>query len=99
MLPLSPAAFGFSACAVLLYWLCYRWKTWRLVVLLLANFYFLARFAWFYPAILLAAASIDFLVGLGLQGTAQAACFHKLAGESGAADDDQVPAARAGRPV
>jgi len=72
MLPLSPAAFGFSACAVLLYWLCYRWKTWRLVVLLLANFYFLARFAWFYPAILLAAASIDFLVGLGLQGTPRA---------------------------
>ena len=72
MLPLSPAAFGFSACAVLLYWLCYRWKTWRLVVLLLVNFYFLARFAWFYPAILLAAASIDFLVGLGLQGTPRA---------------------------
>jgi D-alanyl-lipoteichoic acid acyltransferase DltB (MBOAT superfamily) len=52
---------------VLLYWLCYRWKTWRLVALLAANLYFLARFAWFYPAVLLAAASIDFLVGLGLQ--------------------------------
>ena len=67
MLPLSPAVFSFSACVIFLYWLCHRWKTQRLVVLLLANFYFLARFAWFYPVILLAAASTDFLVGLGLQ--------------------------------
>ena len=67
MLPLSPPFFAFSACAIVLYWACCRWKTQRLVVLLAANFYFLARFAWFYPAILLAAASVDFLVGLGLQ--------------------------------
>jgi D-alanyl-lipoteichoic acid acyltransferase DltB (MBOAT superfamily) len=67
MLPLSPAASAFSACVILLYWLCCRWKTLRLTVLLLANFYFLARFAWYYPAILLAAASVDFLVGLELQ--------------------------------
>ena len=67
MLPLSPAAFAFSACAILLYWLCCRRKTQRLTVLLLANFYFLARFAWYYPVILLAAASVDFLVGLELQ--------------------------------
>jgi D-alanyl-lipoteichoic acid acyltransferase DltB (MBOAT superfamily) len=67
MLPLSPAAFAFSACAILLYWLSWRWKTQRLTVLLLANFYFLARFGWYYPGILLAAASTDFLVGLGLQ--------------------------------
>jgi alginate O-acetyltransferase complex protein AlgI len=67
MLPLSPAFFAFSSGAVVLYWLCYRSKTQRLIVLLLANFYFLARFAWFYPAILLLAASSDFLIGLGLQ--------------------------------
>jgi len=67
MLPLSPAFFAFTSGAILLYWLCYRSKSQRLFVLLLANFYFLARFAWFYPAVLLVAASVDFLVGLGLQ--------------------------------
>jgi alginate O-acetyltransferase complex protein AlgI len=67
MLPLSPAVFAFSAVAILLYWLSYRSTTQRLIVLLVANFYFLARFAWFYPIILLAAATADFLVGLGLQ--------------------------------
>ncbi|HEY4382785.1 MAG TPA: MBOAT family O-acyltransferase [Acidobacteriaceae bacterium] len=67
MLPLSPAFFAFSAVAILLYWVCSGSKALRLSLLLLANFYFLARFAWFYPAILLGAASIDFLVGLGLQ--------------------------------
>ena len=67
MLPLSPAFFAFAAGAVVLYWVCCRSTAARLAVLLLANFYFLARFAWFYPLLLLAAASIDFLVGLGLQ--------------------------------
>jgi D-alanyl-lipoteichoic acid acyltransferase DltB (MBOAT superfamily) len=67
MFPLSPAFFAFSAGALVLYWVCYRSKTQQLAVLLLANFYFLARFAWFYPAVLLVAASMDFLVGLGLQ--------------------------------
>lgn len=67
MLPLSPAFFAFTASVALLYWFCYRWKTARLLVLLAANFFFLARFAWFYPVLLLAAASVDFLVGLGLQ--------------------------------
>jgi D-alanyl-lipoteichoic acid acyltransferase DltB (MBOAT superfamily) len=69
MPPLSPAFFAFSAGVILLYWFCFRGKSQRLVVLLLANFFFLARFAWFYPAILLAAASSDFVVGLGLQAT------------------------------
>jgi len=67
MLPLSPAFFAFAAAAILLYWIFYRWATGRLVVLLAANFFFLARFAWFYPVILLVAATIDFWVGLGLQ--------------------------------
>jgi alginate O-acetyltransferase complex protein AlgI len=72
MLPLSPAYFAFAACAVVLYWVCHRSATQRLWVLLAANFYFLARFAWFYPAILLGAASADFLVGLGLQNAPRA---------------------------
>jgi len=67
MLPLSPAYFAFAAVAILLYWCCDRWTTARLAVLLAANFLFLARFAWFYPILLLAAATVDFLVGLGLQ--------------------------------
>ena len=52
MLPLSPAYFAFAAAAITLYWICYRWTTGRLLVLLGANFFFLARFAWFYPLIL-----------------------------------------------
>jgi alginate O-acetyltransferase complex protein AlgI len=67
MSPLSPAYFAFAATAITLYWLCFRWKNVRLAVLLLANIFFLARLAWFYPALLLVAATIDFLVGLGLQ--------------------------------
>jgi alginate O-acetyltransferase complex protein AlgI len=67
MLPLSPAYFAFAATAILAYWLCFRWNTGRLALLLAANFYFLARFAWFYPLILLAAATVDFWIGLGLQ--------------------------------
>jgi len=69
MLPLSPAFFAFASAAIVLTWLCYRGTTERLFVLLLANFYFLARFAWFYPALILAASSTDFLVGLALQNT------------------------------
>jgi alginate O-acetyltransferase complex protein AlgI len=67
MSPLSPAYFAFAAIAIILYWACFRWKNVRLGILLLANGFFLARLAWFYPAILLLAATIDFLVGLGLQ--------------------------------
>jgi alginate O-acetyltransferase complex protein AlgI len=67
MSPLSPAYFAFAAIVVTLYWACYRWKQARLCILLLANIFFLARLAWFYPILLLAAASIDFLVGWDLQ--------------------------------
>jgi len=67
MLPLSPAYFAFAGIAILLCWVFYRWPSARLVVLLAANFLFLARFAWFYPILLLAAATSDFLIGLGLQ--------------------------------
>jgi D-alanyl-lipoteichoic acid acyltransferase DltB (MBOAT superfamily) len=67
MLPLSPAFFAFAGIAIALIWASNRWPMGRLVVLLAANFFFLARFAWFYPVILLAAASSDFLIGLGLQ--------------------------------
>jgi D-alanyl-lipoteichoic acid acyltransferase DltB (MBOAT superfamily) len=67
MLPLSPAYFAFAAVAILLYWTCYRWANARLMILLAANFFFLARFAWFYPVLLLAAASIDFRIGIELQ--------------------------------
>src|SRR6202789_4505091 len=67
MSPPSPAFFAFAPIVVPLYWACYRWKQARLCILLLANTFFLARLAWFYPILLLAAASIDFLVGLDLE--------------------------------
>ena len=67
MSPLSPAYFAFAAITITLYWACYRWKHARLCILLIANIFFLARMAWFYPPLLLAAASIDFLVGWDLQ--------------------------------
>ena len=67
MSPLSPAYFAFAAIVITLYWACYRWKNARLCILLIANIFFLARLAWFYPLLLVAAASIDFLVGLGLE--------------------------------
>ncbi|WP_158942744.1 MBOAT family protein [Granulicella sp. S190] len=67
MSPLTSAYFAFAAIAILLYWLASRWQNGRLSVLLLANVFFLARLAWFYPALLLVSATIDFLVGLGLQ--------------------------------
>ena len=67
MLPLSPAYFVFAGIAILLCWAFYRWPSGRLVVLFAANFFFLAHIAWFYPLILLAAATSDFLIGLGLQ--------------------------------
>ncbi|WP_158793376.1 MBOAT family protein [Granulicella sp. L60] len=67
MSPLSPAYFAFAALVITLFWVCFRWQQARLSLLLAANLFFLARLAWFYPILLLAAASIDFLVGLGLQ--------------------------------
>ena len=67
MLPLSPAFFAFAAVAIVLYWLCYRWESARMIILVAANFFFLARFAWFYPVILLAAATIDYRIGIELQ--------------------------------
>ena len=67
MLPLSPAYFAFAGIAIVLCWAFYRWHSGRLVVLFAANFFFLAHIAWFYPLILLVAASSDFLIGLGLQ--------------------------------
>jgi alginate O-acetyltransferase complex protein AlgI len=67
MSPLSPAYFAFAAIAITLYWACYRWRFARLCILLMANIFFLARLAWFYPILLVTAASIDFLVGWDLQ--------------------------------
>ncbi len=65
MSPLSPAYFAFAAIAITLYWACYRWNHARLAVLFLANIFFLARLAWFYPAILLLAATKFLPVALG----------------------------------
>ena len=79
MSPLSPAYFAFAPLAIILYWACYRWTFARLSILFLANIFFLARLAWFYPVILLLAATIDFLVGLGLQSLARQRSTPRLA--------------------
>jgi D-alanyl-lipoteichoic acid acyltransferase DltB (MBOAT superfamily) len=71
MPPLSPAFFAFSAIVIACSWACFRWRCGRVWILLAANFFFLARYAWFYPAVLFLAASLDFLIGLGLQGIAK----------------------------
>jgi alginate O-acetyltransferase complex protein AlgI len=78
MSPLSPAYFAFAAIAITLYWACYRWKYARLSILLAANIFFLARLAWFYPILLLVAASIDFLVGWELQRVPRERSTHRL---------------------
>src|ERR1700735_624625 len=37
MLPLSPAYFAFAATAIVLYWMCFRWNTGRLALLVAAT--------------------------------------------------------------
>lgn len=66
MAPMSQIYFVYAGIACLLYWLCSGSRTVRLAVLLLANVFFLTRFGLFYPPIILVAATLDFLVGLGL---------------------------------
>ncbi len=67
MAPMSPTYFVFAGIACLLYWLCAPSRRLRMAALLLANLFFLARFGLFYPVLITAAATTDYLVGLGLQ--------------------------------
>ncbi len=73
MLLSSAPFFVFFLLIWLLYWLAATWSQGRLVILFAANLFFLAKFGLLYLALPLAA-TIDFLLGLGLarEGTSRA---------------------------
>src|SRR5947209_5349252 len=69
MIPMNAGGapyFLFAAAVFFAYWAAAGHRLARLGVILLANYYFCARFGLFYLAILPAAGTVDFLIGLGL---------------------------------
>ena len=58
--------FIFVAAVFFLYWAAPEARLVRLAVILLANYYFCARYGLFYLALIPACSTVDFLVGLGL---------------------------------
>src|ERR1035441_7187454 len=62
----SSTYFIFVAAVFFVYWLAPQTRLLRLGVVLLANYYFCARFGLFYLALIPARSTADFLVGLGL---------------------------------
>jgi alginate O-acetyltransferase complex protein AlgI len=77
----TPSFFVFFLAVWLLYWAAAQFRAARLLVLLAANGFFLAKFGLLYLA-LPAAASIDFLIGLGLSRASSAAGRRLLLGVS-----------------
>ncbi len=61
----APSFFVFFVAVWLIYWAVARVPVARFVVLVAANLFFLLKFGWLY-LLLPVAASIDFLVGLGM---------------------------------
>jgi len=66
---INPAYYVFAVIACIFYWFCAQRRTLRLGLLLGINLFVLARFGYFYPALLLCAASVDFLIGFALAAT------------------------------
>lgn len=66
MLLSSSIYFVFLAGVFLLYWPLQRWRRATLAFLLFANLYFYAKWDLFYLALIPTAASVDYLIGLGL---------------------------------
>ncbi|MEO8369101.1 MAG: MBOAT family O-acyltransferase [Candidatus Solibacter sp.] len=62
----SSSYFIFVAAVFFVYWLAPQTRLVRLAIILLANYYFCARYGLFYIALIPACSTIDFLVGLGL---------------------------------
>jgi alginate O-acetyltransferase complex protein AlgI len=62
----SPAFFAFLAGVYLLYWPLSRFRALSLGVILFANWFFYARWSLWYLAIIPAASTLDFLIGLAL---------------------------------
>ena len=66
MQPGATAYYLFIAAVFFLYWAASGHRLIRLAVILLANYFFCARFGLFYVFLLPACSTIDYLVGLGL---------------------------------
>ncbi len=66
MQPASAAYYIFIAAVFFLYWTAARDRLARLAVILLANYFFSARFGIFYVLLLPVCSSVDYAVGLGL---------------------------------
>jgi len=77
MLLTSSSYFVFLAVIFLLYWPLARFRAASLAVLLLANYFFYAKWDIAYLALIPAASLIDYLIGLGL-GTAQGKLIRRL---------------------
>ena len=67
MLITSPVYFIFLTAIFLLYWPLSRVRALALAVILFANYFFYAKWDLFLLALMPAAASVDFVIGLGLQ--------------------------------
>ena len=78
--------FIFIAAVFFIYWAAAGHRVARLGVVLLANYYFCARFGIFYLALLPACATLDFLVGLGLMRSSNPGVRRLLVGISIAAN-------------
>ena len=78
----SSTYFIFVAAVFFVYWTAPQTRLLRLGVILLANYYFCARFGLFYLALIPACGTADFLVGLGLTRYCHAGVRRLLAGVS-----------------
>src|SRR5207248_1811037 len=78
--------FIFIAAVFFIYWVAAGHRVARLSIVLLANYYFCARFGLFYLALLPACSTLDFLVGLGLMRWNDARARRALVGISIAAN-------------
>ena len=63
----APAYFVFLGALFFLYWPLSRWRTVTLSLILFANYFFYARWSLTLLALIPAASTIDYLIGLGLQ--------------------------------
>ena len=78
----SSTYFIFVAAVFFVYWAAPQTRLLRLGVVLLANYYFCARYGLFYLALLPACGTTDFLVGLGLMRFRHAGVRRLLVGVS-----------------
>ena len=62
----SSSYFLFAVAVFFLYWAGAQARLWRLAVILLANYFFCARYGLFYVYLIPACSTVDYLIGLGL---------------------------------